>query len=527
MTEYSFRPPFKRGKVLPNKEDDMLREVLLNETTDNDTEDLSRGSSSFSSCRANALSWSSSLTLAQRRRWAKLLQQRHALVPDLTLAQLPDDLVFQITSFLDAPSLLQMRCLSRKYRQMCSRNEAGWDRLCRKLWDTKIHIAEEALRLSFSTCGCNNNGNKNDYMMKAYRMSIDDARGRQFITVKELCYNPATKQGTVWSFRFKESAGSDWTLADPWYNGGPCRKMVFLRDGTVKQLCPGSSTMLRPPFFGTTLQNPLETDNVVEHLNDRSSSAAGGDNFHQQHGPQNHGFAPAAEEHYLVDPPVAMTWRFITRPMDLPTRPMGSYIRVTVGGRDVPTYAVRRSPTGNWGFVMESCWGLFASFDLPARISRPAGSTRSRSPGTVLRRTPHHGHLWLDIMVDELDFLAAADNEINIDDVMVSGEEMPGFLAQVQDRGGVDPLLFDARAINGGLFSSSTTTTTTTSTTLSPGVRAAALESDPMLPLRDDSFMMISNDVQWREAFLYNVGAQTLPEGDEATDEFDRAWGGN
>jgi hypothetical protein len=48
---------------------------------------------------------------------------------------------------------------------------------------------------------------------------------------------------------------------------------------------------------------------------------------------------------------------------------------------------------------------------------------------------------------------------------------------------------------------------------------------DPWAPLRDDSALLITNEIQWREAFLYNVGARVLPEGDDATDEFDRAWG--
>lgn len=44
--------------------------------------------------------------------------------------------------------------------------------------------------------------------------------------------------------------------------------------------------------------------------------------------------------------------------------------------------------------------------------------------------------------------------------------------------------------------------------------------------LRDDVHLLITNEIQWREAFLYNVGARILPEGEEATDDFDRAWGG-
>ena len=37
----------------------------------------------------------------------------------------------------------------------------------------------------------------------------------------------------------------------------------------------------------------------------------------------------------------------------------------------VPRYHVNRSPTKNWGFLLESCWGLYANFDLPRRGSCP------------------------------------------------------------------------------------------------------------------------------------------------------------
>lgn len=53
---------------------------------------------------------------------------------------------------------------------------------------------------------------------------------------------------------------------------------------------------------------------------------------------------------------------------------------------------------------------------------------------------------------------------------------------------------------------------------------AGSMQTDEN-PLRDDSYLIVTNEVQWREAFLYNVGAQLLPEGEDATDEFDRAWG--
>jgi hypothetical protein len=31
--------------------------------------------------------------------------------------------------------------------------------------------------------------------------------------------------------------------------------------------------------------------------------------------------------------------------------------------------------------------------------------------------------------------------------------------------------------------------------------------------LRDDASLLITNEIQWREAFSYNVGARVLPEG--------------
>ena len=482
MEDYCFQPPFKRGKVLPDKE--LLQMVFAEE----DAHDKTKDDGSHGDCDADALSWSYALTPSQRKCWAKLLQQRKPVVPALALAQLPDDLVFHITSFLDARSLLQMQCVSRKYREMCSRNEAGWDQLCRNLWDTKIHVSEEALKLSSSSITPSGRYT----MIQAYKKSMQDARDRQSVTVKELCYDPVRKQGTVWSFRFKESAGSEWTLVDPWYNGEPCRQMVFLRDGTVKQFCPDSST-LSAPRFGTS----LPTTRIAMHGHPQHYAPVLEDNRPQN---ENHANGPLPRENnQVVDPPVTMAWRFVARPMDMPDRPMGSYIRITVGGQDVPTYAVRRSPTGNWGFVMESCWGLFASFNLPTRIPRPVSPTpRER----VLRRTAH-GNVWLDIMVDELDFVGNdhQDNDIEDDDYTVSDAE----------------LMLHA-SIDGSLFHS-------ISSGEAQSLGLAGSEYDPMLPLRDDSFMVVSNETQWREAFLYNVGARTLPEGDEATDEFDRAWG--
>jgi hypothetical protein len=43
--------------------------------------------------------------------------------------------------------------------------------------------------------------------------------------------------------------------------------------------------------------------------------------------------------------------------------------------------------------------------------------------------------------------------------------------------------------------------------------------------LADDENFIITNEVQWREALLYNFGATILPEGDTATQDFERIFG--
>mmetsp|Transcript_8648 Transcript_8648/g.19003 ORF Transcript_8648/g.19003 Transcript_8648/m.19003 type:complete len:179 (+) Transcript_8648:195-731(+) len=115
----------------------------------------------------------------------------------------------------------------------------------------------------------------------------------------------------------KEAAGAVWTKLDPWHSGGGAHQFRFLENFTVQH---------------------------VQQSNDQHS---------KPFLPQN------------------MTWRFISEPMDSERRPSGSYIRISFNGRDVPTYHVRRDPLNKWGFIMENCWGLFASFDLPEKGTEP------------------------------------------------------------------------------------------------------------------------------------------------------------
>ena len=159
-----------------------------------------------------------------------------------------------------------------------------------------------------------------------------------------------------------------------------------------------------------------------------------------------------------------MKWRFVLEPMDLPLGPRGAYLRLQVGGRDVPTYVVRRSPTNNWGFIMENCWGLFASFPIPwqQQSHRPA---RFR-----LRRTSEGIGRWLNV------------NDIESD----------------SDEDGTEEILQEG------------------------DVELDHGSNSSYALLLDDASLTITNRQQWREALLYNYGAVSLPEGENAVSQFDR-----
>jgi len=302
------------------------------------------------------------------------------------LRSLPDDVICAIFSYLDVHSLLDMRCLNHSFRTIASKNSAGWSNLCKRLWETKVHVSPAAISTTDS--------------MTAYRMSIQDARNRNHVEPHEFLFDSETRTGTIWSFRFKEAAGTDWTSWDPWYQGQPCRKMVFLQNGIVKEYHPQE---------------------------DSNNSSLGDPPFSERVG-------------NMVDPPIPMSWRYVTRPLDMPARP----------------------DTKNWGFIMESCWGVYASFELPKRLPNIRRQIHFR-----LRRAQDALGNWFNVEVE------ASDEEEQ------EGEE---------------------------------------------DINDETLNRRGSQMLVDDRTFTVTSGLQWREALMYNYGARHLPEGDEALADFDRIY---
>eukprot|EP00960_Hanusia_phi_P021776 644814-Hanusia_phi.AAC.3 len=128
---------------------------------------------------------------------------------------------------------------------------------------------------------------------------------RTELTLEELC-------GFRWYFRFKKAAGSHWTDSDPYWNGMPARFSCFTADGSLTRM----------------------SSEVTDEA-----------------------------EHNTYFP--TLTWRWgNSRSLQPASGSPCGRVRVSVEGRDVPTYVVSRHPKHR-GFLMQSCWAVMSSFPLP------------------------------------------------------------------------------------------------------------------------------------------------------------------
>jgi hypothetical protein len=130
---------------------------------------------------------------------------------------------------------------------------------------------------------------------------------RTDITITELC-------NATWYGRMKASAGEHYTESDPWWQGLPTMRTRFHGDGTFA----------------------------------RSRAVESG--------------KPGQPDG---------SWRFV-RSCCGRRGPVGSFIRMTLLqlGRETPTKVMFRHP-GNWGWIMDGCWHMSASFPLPALGTDP------------------------------------------------------------------------------------------------------------------------------------------------------------
>jgi hypothetical protein len=139
----------------------------------------------------------------------------------------------------------------------------------------------------------------------AFSFAVTDSK-RTWLTAEELC-------SLSWHGRMKEAAGEHFTDSDPWWTGAtPKPPSKYHMDGTTMRY----------------VQAEREGDPPVET---RSGE-----------------------------------WRFVKRSCGQ-TGPVGSFVRMKhrALGRETPTKIVARH--ANWGWLLDGCWSISASFPLPPK----------------------------------------------------------------------------------------------------------------------------------------------------------------
>lgn len=211
---------------------------------------------------------------------------------------LDSDATSRVLPFLGNSSLATLACVSRALRGAAS-CAVEWERRVQQTWVDK----------DFQPAGCLALLGSGD-PKRALRASLGDCK-RTEITGAELSERE-------WCFRFKETAGEQWTEDDPWWQGGEPWRVRFLRNGKL-QFCgrPG------PNLDGGGLEWEFTHGN-------------------KQRGRKQRG-----------------------------RKQRGSFVQVTLcsrgGGRHpFPRYDVcRHAP--NWGWFMHSYWCVYSMFDMPHR----------------------------------------------------------------------------------------------------------------------------------------------------------------
>ena len=80
---------------------------------------------------------------------------------------------------------------------------------------------------------------------------------------------------------------------------------------------------------------------------------------------------PPPGEQVPAWPDATLTWRWARFGAGhVEAAPRGALLRCHVEDAPVPTYAVRRHPD-TWGWIMESCWGVYSSFEPPSQDEDP------------------------------------------------------------------------------------------------------------------------------------------------------------
>lgn len=260
----------------------------------------------------------------------------------LTLSDIPESITLQhILICLDIKDISSLILCNRTCHRAYD-DEYIWKHLCNhQLWVGKCYIPD-FIRVKIAS---------SSWKHLAY-LSVKDMN-RSFIVINELV-------GT-WSFRFKEEAGEEWMSGCPWWSYKKANQVIFQSNGLVKIVNDTNRTdVFHNNVFHAidllVLQYELVWRNISRYEKEQQ--------LHKYLTYTSSTSSTYTDKNSRKKKKCGVVSR---KDMILLGKKTGNCISITLNGVRLPDYYLFRSPINNWGFILESVWALYTSFELPIR----------------------------------------------------------------------------------------------------------------------------------------------------------------
>ena len=266
------------------------------------------------------------------------------------LASWPDLLARVLSSLRDPLDVVRASGVCRDWRRAARRDDV-WAAHCERYFFHPVpgyHV--EVRRCDIGAVPAHAEALRSEgFHRLAFREAFADRR-RNWLTRDELC-------GITWRFRFKRDAGM--CDGDPWWNGGAARRNPFRRDGTCG-LEPGPSSPHRWTFasdiYGVNMQR--EIDKLPEYPTPTHNPLSDCYHFSEEARKDMYGGVLTPTPPGLLPGSVIKVYPGAQFPNDLGPEP-----HITIA--TYPAAVVRRHPK-TWGWILESCWTLQTSWEMPS-----------------------------------------------------------------------------------------------------------------------------------------------------------------
>lgn len=269
----------------------------------------------------------------------------------ILLSNLPDSIVTYLFQFLDHISILKVSLCSSFLWSLGSSDHV-WKVLCERLWRSKVH---------------------NPFLGQCKHFKSLFFRSR---AIEDLhIIHKSLLNDRFWSMRFKKEAGDEWIDSCPWHQGKDPALVKFVSDGTIQRYNSAKIPLNDSLDYSQGVFEPDERlDFEVSWSLDWKNKGYEMQMLKRTREILAHLWRISLDLDSLI--PIERKLK-VDQFLHCSTNQVisefardssfGNIIRVKVNGVYVPTYFISRSPTGNWGYLLESCWALYASWKLPKK----------------------------------------------------------------------------------------------------------------------------------------------------------------